>query len=235
MLNIPPILRDETHLQHKQHTSLKYAFTAVPNHEHYELIILGKRETFSILNYKYAAPANHQQPTSKPQIIPESNEGTIQENDQKTNVCFPDLEIGDDELTAIDINPVIESISNTNEFPNSENSDHDPTKLTKEDHLVTEASNTKKSRKSLSQPELCKGNIRMNNRSMGLAYTSRSEKVISAKALRDIGTCQLHCSEKFQQERASRDICEYWSTRSTDRQRDFICPMVEENVPVTQR
>ena len=28
---------------------------------------------------------------------------------------------------------------------------------------------------------------------------------------------------------------EYWSTRSTDRQRDFIFPMVEENVPVTQR
>ena len=120
-LNISPILRDVTHPQNKQHTSLKYAFTAVPNHEHYDSNILGKRETLPTLNYKAAAPANHQQPTPKPQIIPDSNEGTSQENDQGTSVCFPDLQIGDDELSAIDIDAVIESLSTTNEFPKSKN------------------------------------------------------------------------------------------------------------------
>ena len=87
----------------------------------------------------------------------------------------------------------------------------------------------KLSRRRKSTPEGWKKNVRKQLHLTGKAYTSSSGKLVESKCVQPVNCekCRFKCNSKFPHGQRERIFNSFWSLGSYERQKDFVCSMVD--------
>lgn len=140
----------------------------------------------------------------------------------------------DDEVIDLSRNERQDELQEQASFDKSKESNQDPVQTTPHKRASYQSPQKKhSSRKRKRDPGSWKKNIRKAKRSSGKAYTSATGRTVDAKQVQPhtCSKCKFKCGQNFTEEQRQSIFTCYYGLGNYERQRQFICEMVERKEP----